>query len=73
MVFTLLLFIGIVVAFVFIYFKQKTLQYKVITSVFIALLAIILFYVVVIVLWNSAEDPARERSLQNTVRDSISS
>ena len=61
MAFTLILFLAIIITFIFIYFKQKTLRYKIITSVMVVVLAILLFYVIVIALWNSSTDPAESR------------
>jgi len=61
MAFTLILFLAIIVTFIFIYFKQKTFRYKIITSVMVVLLAILLFYILVIVLWNSSSNPAETR------------
>jgi hypothetical protein len=61
MAFTLLIFLALLNAFIFIYFKQKTLRYKILTSVMVCVLAILLFYIVVIVLWNSSTDPAESR------------
>ena len=61
MVFTFLLFLAVIVTFIFTYFRQKTLRYKIITSVIMVAVAIILFYVIVIALWNSSTDPAESR------------
>jgi uncharacterized membrane-anchored protein len=61
MAFTLLIFLALLNAFIFIYFKQKTLRYKILTSVMVCVLAILLFYIVVIFLWNSSTDPAESR------------
>ena len=61
MVFTFLLFLAIIITFIFIYFKQKTLRYKIITSVMVVVVAMVLFYVIVIALWNSSTNPAETR------------
>ena len=61
MALTLIPFLAIIVTFIFIYFKQKTLRYKIITSVLVVVLAIFLFYIVVIALWNSSSNPAESR------------
>jgi uncharacterized membrane-anchored protein len=66
MAFTLLIFLALLNAFIFIYFKQKTLQYKILTSIIACVLAILLFYIVVIFLWRASENPAEERLLQST-------
>jgi len=58
MVFTFLLFLAVIVTFIFIHFRQKTLLYKIITSVLVVVVAIVLFYVIVIALWNSSTNPA---------------
>jgi len=73
MAFTLLSILAFIIAFILIYFKQKTLRYKIITSVMVTLLAILLFYIVVILLWNVSENPSEERLIQGASRDSVSS
>jgi protein-S-isoprenylcysteine O-methyltransferase Ste14 len=61
MAFILILFLAIIVTFIFIYFKQKTLRHKIITSIIVIVLGILLFYVIVIALWNSSTNPAETR------------
>jgi len=58
MAFTLIPFLAIIITFIFIYFKQKTLRYKIITSVLVVVVAMVLFYLIVIALWNSSTNPA---------------
>ena len=66
MAFTLLIFLALLNAFIFIYFKQKTLRYKILISIIACVLATLLFYIVVIFLWRTSENPAEERLLQST-------
>jgi hypothetical protein len=61
MAFTLLIFLALLNAFIFIYFRQKTLRYKIFTSIIACILAILLFYIVVIFLWSASENPAESR------------
>jgi len=69
MAFTLLPFLALIIAFIFIYFKQKTLQYKIITSVLVVILAIVLYYIVVIFLWNTSGNPAEKRLLERATTE----
>ena len=61
MALTAVLIIMSVVAFIFLYFKDKSLTYKLVASAVITVISIALFYLFIVVAWNSSKIPAEER------------
>ena len=68
----LLFLLAAIVAYIFLGLEHKSLRYKIITSAIVIITGIALFYLLVIVLWNSSHSPAEERLKEKLEHESRS-